>query len=72
MVKILKYDNPYHKIKLTIRQIQVLDKSTGQINNTGYEWYIGSHHHHHNLFNTLRVYTLKNFKLKGTRNPKYS
>ena len=38
MVKILKYDNPYHKIKLKIRQIQVLGKSTGQINNTGYEW----------------------------------
>ena len=30
------------------------------------------HHHHHNLFNTLRVYTLKNLKLKSTRNPKYS
>ena len=29
MVKILKYDNPYHKIKLKIRQIQVLGKSTG-------------------------------------------
>ena len=29
-------------------------------------------HHHHNLFNTLRVYTLMNFKLKSTRNPKYS
>ena len=42
MVKILKYDNPYHKIKLKIRQIQVSGKSTGQINNTGYEWYIGS------------------------------
>ena len=43
MVKILKYDNPDHKIKLRIRQIQVLRKSTGQINNTGYEWYIGSY-----------------------------
>ena len=42
MFKILKYDNPYHEIKLKIRQIQVLGKSTGQINNTGYEWYIGS------------------------------
>ena len=42
MVKILKYDNPYHKIKLKIRQIQVLVKGTGQINNTGYEWYISS------------------------------
>ena len=41
MVKILKYDNPYHKIKLKIRQIIVLGKSTGQINNIGYEWYIG-------------------------------
>ena len=39
MVKILKYDNPYHKIKLKIRQIQVLGKSTGQINNTGYEMF---------------------------------
>ena len=37
MVKILKYDNPYHKIKLKIRQIQVLGNSTGQINNTGYD-----------------------------------
>ena len=42
MVKILKYDNPYHKIKPKIRQIEVLGESTGQINNTGYEWYIGS------------------------------
>ena len=33
MVKILKYNNPYHKIKLKIRQILVLGKSTGQINN---------------------------------------
>ena len=39
MVKILKYDNPDHKIKLKVRQIQVLGKSIGQINNTGYEWY---------------------------------
>ena len=30
MVKILKYDNPYHKMKLKIRQIQVLGKRTGQ------------------------------------------
>ena len=37
MVKILKYSNPDNKIKLKIRQIQVLGKSTGQINNTGYE-----------------------------------
>ena len=36
-VKILTYDNPYHKIKLKIRQIQVFGKSTGLINNTGYE-----------------------------------
>ena len=42
MIEILKYDNPDHKIKLKIRQIQVLGESTGQINNTGYEWYIGS------------------------------
>ena len=42
MVKILKYDNPYHKMKPKIRQIQVLGKSTWQINNAGYEWYIGS------------------------------
>ena len=40
--KIPKYDNPYHKIKLQIQEIQVLGKSTGQINNTSYEWYIGS------------------------------
>ena len=39
MVKILKYDNPYHKIKLKIRRIQLLGKSTGQINNTGYEMF---------------------------------
>ena len=32
-----KYDNSYHKTKLKIPQIQVLGKSTGQINNTGYE-----------------------------------
>ena len=46
MVKILKYDNPDHKIKLKIRQFQVMDgvmgKSTGQINNIGFKWYIGS------------------------------
>ena len=42
MVKILKYDNPDHKIKLKIRQFQVMGKSTGQINNIGYKWYIGS------------------------------
>ena len=33
MVKILKYDNTDHKIKLKIRQFQVMGKSTGQINN---------------------------------------
>ena len=42
MVKILKYDNPDHKIKLKIRQFQVMGKSTGQINNIGYKQYIGS------------------------------
>ena len=42
MIKILKCDNPDHKIKLTIQQIQVLGKSAGQINNTCHEWYIGS------------------------------
>ena len=42
MVKILKYDNPDHKIKLKIRQFQVMGKTTGQINNIGYKWYIGS------------------------------
>ena len=42
MIKILKYYNPDHKIKQKIRQIQVMGKSTGQINNTGYAWYIGS------------------------------
>ena len=41
MVKTLTYDNPDYKIKLKIRQFQVMGKSTGQINNTGYEWYIG-------------------------------
>ena len=40
--QILKYDNPDHKIKLKIRQFQVMGKSTGQINNIGYKWYIGS------------------------------
>ena len=42
MVKTLTDDNPDHKIKLKIRQFQVIGKSTRQINNTGYEWYIGS------------------------------
>ena len=42
MVKILKYGNPDHKTKLKTRHIQVKVKSTRQINNTGYEWYIGS------------------------------
>ena len=37
MAKILKYDNPDHKIKLKIRQFQVIGKSTGQINNIGYK-----------------------------------
>ena len=43
MVKILKHDNPDHKIKPKTRQVQVMGKSTGQINNIGYKWYIGSH-----------------------------
>ena len=42
MAKILKYDNLDHKIKLKIRQFQVMGKSTGQINNIGYKWHIGS------------------------------
>ena len=42
MVKIPKYDNPDYKIKLKIRQFQLMDKSTGQINNIGFKWYIGS------------------------------
>ena len=42
MAKILKYDNPYHLMKLKIQQIQVLGKSIRQINKTGYESYIGS------------------------------
>ena len=42
MVKILKYDNPDHKTKLKTQHIQVKVKSTRQINNTGYEWYISS------------------------------
>ena len=33
MVKILKHDNPDHKIKMKIRQFQVMGKSIGQINN---------------------------------------
>ena len=37
MVKILKYDSPDHKIKLKIRQFQVMGKSTGQINNIGHK-----------------------------------
>ena len=37
MAKILKYDNPDHKIKLKIRQFQLMGKSTGQINNIGYK-----------------------------------
>ena len=41
MAQILKYDNPDHKIKLKIQQFQVIGKSTGKINNTGYKWYIG-------------------------------
>ena len=40
MVKTLTYDNPDHKIKPKPRQFQVTGKSTGQINNTSYEWYI--------------------------------
>ena len=42
MVKILKYDNQDHKIKMKIQQFQVMGKSTGQINNIGYKWYISS------------------------------
>ena len=42
MAKALTYDIPDHKIKLKIRQFQVMRKNTRQINNTGYEWYIGS------------------------------
>ena len=42
MVKALTYDNLDHKIELKIRQFQVMGKSTRQINNTGYEWYISS------------------------------
>ena len=42
MVKILKYDNPDHKIKLKIRQFQVMGKTKGQINNIFFKWYIGS------------------------------
>ena len=42
MVKILKYDNPDHKTKLKTRHIQVKVKSKSKVNNTGYEWYIGS------------------------------
>ena len=33
MVKTLTYDNQDHKIKLKIRQFQVMGKSTRQINN---------------------------------------
>ena len=29
------------RLQSKIRQIQVMGKSTGLINNTGYEWYIG-------------------------------
>ena len=43
MVKILKYDNPDHKIKLKIRQVKVMGKSTGQSNNIGYKWYVGNY-----------------------------
>ena len=35
MVKALTYDIPDHKIKLKIRQFQVMGKNTRQINNTG-------------------------------------
>ena len=42
MVKALTYDIPDHRIKLNIRQFQVMGKNTRQINNTGYEWYIDS------------------------------
>ena len=43
MAKVLTNDIPGYKIKLKIRQLQVMGKKyTRQINNTGYEWYIGS------------------------------
>ena len=41
-LRILNIRQSDHKIKLKIRQFQVMGKSTGQINNTGYEWYISS------------------------------
>ena len=37
MVKALTYDIPDRKIKLKIRQFQVMGKNTRQINNTGYK-----------------------------------
>ena len=36
MVQALTRDIPDHKIKLKIRQFQVMGKNTRQINNTGY------------------------------------
>ena len=36
MVKALTYDIPDHKIKLKIREFQVMGKNTRQINNTGF------------------------------------
>ena len=43
MVKVLTYGIPDYKIKLKIRQLQVMGrKNARQINNTSYEWYIGS------------------------------
>ena len=42
-LKLLTYDNLDHKIKLKIRQFQLMGKVQGKlIKNTGYEWYIGS------------------------------
>ena len=43
MVKIPEYDNPDHKIKLKIRQFQVMGKTTGQITNIGYKCKGGSY-----------------------------
>ena len=56
MVKILKYDNPDHKTKLKIRQIQVLGKRTGQSNNTGH-----SQHHFITQYITLRCTAVNEF-----------
>ena len=42
MLKALIYDILDHIMKLKTRQFQVKGKNTRQINNTSYEWYIGS------------------------------